>query len=53
MLFCGLALIGTSCKDNNSGNVTPEVETGEMTVGDNTSDIVTAKAVTSFWLPKT
>ncbi len=46
MLFCGLALIGTSCKDNNSGNVTPEVETGEMTVGDNTSDIVTAKAVT-------
>lgn len=46
MLFCGLALIGTSCKDNNSGNVTPEVESGEMTVGDNTSDIVTAKAVT-------
>ena len=45
MLFCGLALIGTSCKDNN-GNVTPEVENGEMTVGDNTSDIVTAKAVT-------
>ena len=45
MLFCGLALIGTSCKDNNSGNVTPEVEAGEMTVGNNTSDIVTAKAV--------
>ena len=48
MLLCGLALIGTSCKDNNNGNnsnVTPEVETGEMTVGDNTSDIVTAKAV--------
>lgn len=45
VLFCGLALIGTSCKDNNSGNVTPEVEAGEMTVGDNTSDIITAKAV--------
>ena len=44
MLFCGFALISTSCKDNNS-NVTPEVESGEMTVGDNTSDIVTAKAV--------
>ena len=46
MLLCGFALISTSCKDNNSGNVTPEVESGEMTVGDNTSDIVTAKAVT-------
>ncbi len=47
MLFCGLALIGTSCKDNNgnNGNVTPEVETNEMTVGNNTADIVTAKAV--------
>ena len=48
MLLCGLALISTSCKDNNNnnnGNVTPEVATGEMTVGDNTSDIVTAKAV--------
>lgn len=44
VLLCGLVLIGTSCKDNN-GNVTPEVETGAMTVGNNTSDIVTAKAV--------
>ena len=49
VLFCGLALFSTSCKDNNNGNngnVTPEVETNEMTVGNNTSDIVTAKAVT-------
>ena len=45
VLLCGLALIGTSCKDNN-GNVTPEVESGEMIVGSNTSDIVAAKAVT-------
>ena len=44
VLLCGLALIGTSCKDNN-GDVTPEVESGEMIVGNNTSDIVTAKAV--------
>ena len=48
VLLCGLALFSTSCKDNNNGNnnVTPEVETNEMTVGNNTSDIVTAKAVT-------
>ena len=45
MLLCGLALISTSCKDNNNGDVTPEVAAGEMTVGNNTSDIVTAKAV--------
>ena len=47
VLLCGLALIGTSCKDNNgnNSNVTPEVETNEMAVGNNTSDIVTAKAV--------
>ena len=48
MLLCGLAMVSTSCKDNNNGNngnVTPEVESGEMTVGSNTSDIVTAKAV--------
>ena len=44
VLFCGLALFGTSCKDNNS-NVTPEVETGTMTVGNNTANMVTAKAV--------
>lgn len=44
VLLCGFALFSTSCKDNNS-NVTPEVESGEMTVGHNTSDIVTAKAV--------
>ena len=46
VLLCSLALISTSCKDNNNGNVTPEVESGKMTVGSNTSDIVTAKAVT-------
>ena len=46
MLLCSLVLISTSCKDNSNGNVTPEVESGKMTVGNNTSDIVTAKAVT-------
>lgn len=50
MLFCGLALIGTSCKDNNNGNngngnVTPEVQSGALTVGNNTDNIVTAKTV--------
>ncbi|MBR4561372.1 MAG: hypothetical protein IKO23_05605 [Bacteroidales bacterium] len=49
MLLCGLALFSTSCnKDNgNNGNsnVTPEVQSGEMTVSTNTSDIITAKAV--------
>ena len=25
MLFCGLALISTSCNKNNNSNVTPEV----------------------------
>ena len=46
VLICGLAMISTGCKDHNNGNVTPEVEMNEMTVGSNTSDIVTAKAVT-------
>ena len=49
MLLCGLALMGTSCKDNNNetnnGNVTPELQSGEVSVGNNTADIVTAKAV--------
>ncbi len=47
MLFCGLALISTSCNKNNSNNsnVTPEVQAGAMTVGNNTDNIVTAKAV--------
>ena len=45
VLLCGLALMGTSCKDNNSGNVTPEVQSGEVAVGNNTANIVTAKAV--------
>ncbi len=45
VLFCGLALFGTSCKDNNNGNVTPEVQSGEVAVGNNTANIVTAKAV--------
>jgi hypothetical protein len=48
VLLCGLVLIGTSCKDNNNNGttVTPEVESGKMTVNTTTSDIVTAKAVT-------
>ena len=47
VLLCGLALFSTSCKDNNNGtSVTPEVQTGKMTVNTTTSDIVTAKAVT-------
>lgn len=47
MLLCGLAMISTSCKDNNgnNNNVTPEVQAGAMTVGNNTDNIVTAKAV--------
>jgi hypothetical protein len=47
MLLCGLAMISTSCKDNNgnNNNVTPEVQAGVMTVGNNTDNIVTAKAV--------
>jgi hypothetical protein len=50
MLLCGFALIGTSCKDNNNGNngnsnVTPEVQAGALTVGNNTENIVTAKVV--------
>ena len=49
MLFCGIALISTSCNKDNNGNnnsnVTPEVQTGEMTVGNSTDNIVTAKAV--------
>ena len=48
VLLCGLALISTSCKDNNGndGDVTPEVQSGKMMVNTTTSDIVTAKAVT-------
>ena len=45
MLLCGLALISTSCNKNNNSNVTPEVQAGAMTVGNNTDNIVTAKAV--------
>ena len=47
MLLCGLAMISTSCKDNNSNNnnVTPEVQAGAMTVGNNTDNIVTAKTI--------
>ena len=47
MLFCGFALMNTSCKDNNNGNnnVTPEVQAGAMTVGNNTDNIVTAKSI--------
>ena len=47
VLLCGLALISTSCNDDNNGTpVTPEVQSGKMTVNTTTSDIVTAKAVT-------
>jgi hypothetical protein len=47
VLLCGLALISTSCKNDNNGTpVTPEVQTGKMTVNTTTSDIVTAEAVT-------
>ena len=48
MLLCGLAMISTSCKDNNNSNnnnVTPEVQSGAMTVGNNTDNIVTAKTI--------
>ena len=46
VLFCGLAIFSTSCNENNeNNNVTPEVETGTMAVGNNTANIVTAKAV--------
>ena len=50
VLLCSLALIGTSCKDNNNGNnsnsnVTPEVQAGALIVGNNTDNIVTAKVV--------
>ena len=50
VLLCSLALVGTSCKDNNNGNngnsnVTPEVQAGALTVGNNTDNIVTAKVV--------
>ena len=45
VLLCGLALMSTSCKDNNGGQVTPEVQSGEMTIDNNTSGIVTAKTV--------
>lgn len=47
MFLCGLAMISTSCKDNNSNNnnVTPEVQAGAMTVGNNTDNIVTAKTI--------
>jgi hypothetical protein len=48
VLLCGLAIFSTSCKDNNNNGtpVTPEVQTGKMTVNTTTFDIVTAKAVT-------
>ena len=46
VLLCGLALMSTSCKDNSNGNqVTPEVQSGEMTIGNNTTDIITSKTV--------
>ena len=46
VLLGGLALISTSCNDDNNGTpVTPEVQSGKMTVNTTTSDIVTAKAV--------
>ena len=45
LLFCGLALMSTSCNDNNGSNVDPEVETGVMTIGDKHHDIAAAHAV--------
>ena len=45
MLLCGLAMISTSCNKDNNSNVTPEVQAGAMTVGNNTDNIVAAKAV--------
>ena len=46
VLFYGLAILGTSCnKNNENGNVTPEVESGAMTIGSKTMDIVTAETV--------
>ena len=49
VLLCGLALFSTSCnkdnENNGNSNVTPEVQSGEMTVNTNTANIVTAKAV--------
>ena len=51
VLLCGLALISTSCnKDNNNNNgndnVTPEIESGAMTINNRTLDIATSEAVT-------
>lgn len=45
VLLCGLALMSTSCKNNNGNQVTPEVQSGEMTIGNNTTDIITSKTV--------
>ena len=45
VLLCGLALMSTSCKNSNGNQVAPEVQSGEMTIGNNTTDIITSKTV--------
>lgn len=45
MLLCGLTLISTSCNKSNN-NVTPETESGTMSVGSQNHQIATANAVT-------
>lgn len=45
VFFCGLALLSTSCNKDNDTPVTPEVQTGSMTIGTNTMDIEVARAV--------
>ena len=52
MLFCGLAIMGTSCNDkpddpNNPSNVTPETTSGSIVLGEKVHDITTSNAVTS------
>ena len=45
VFFCGLALLSTSCNKDNDTPVTPEVQTGSMTIGTNTMDLEVARAV--------
>lgn len=46
MLFCGIAMISTSCNPDNSGSsVTPETENGTIVMGSKTIGNLTAKAV--------
>ena len=47
VLFCGLTLISTSCNkdEDNNETVTPEVETGAMSINSQTMNIVASNAV--------